>query len=114
MVPLQIRRRIIASQLVLAGLLALLLDSGTAVADRRQEPNESRKDKRDKGSEPEPDEQYRRDAERVVAGIELEKLVDDEWVKVRRIEKPLLYYGDPTRNNDRGSVWAWGEKGRPV
>ena len=26
----------------------------------------------------------------------------------------MLYYGDPTRNNDRGSVWAWGEKGRPV
>jgi hypothetical protein len=60
------------------------------------------------------DEQHRRDAEKVVAGIDLEMLVGDKWVKVKRVEKPLLYYGDPTRNNDRGSVWAWGEKGRPV
>ena len=26
----------------------------------------------------------------------------------------LLYYGDATRENDRGSVWGWGQKGRPV
>ena len=50
----------------------------------------------------------------MVGGIELEVLAGDKWVKVKQVEKPLLYYGDPTRNNDRGSVWAWGEKGRPV
>ena len=43
-----------------------------------------------------------------------EVLVGEKWTKVKRIEKPLLYYGDATRENDRGSVWAWGEKGRPV
>jgi hypothetical protein len=62
----------------------------------------------------EPGEEYRREVEQVVAGIELEHLVGDTWTKVKRIEKPLLYYGDATRENDRGSVWGWGEVGRPV
>lgn len=38
----------------------------------------------------------------------------EKWSKVKRIEKPLLYYSEPTRNHDRGSVWAWCESGRPV
>jgi hypothetical protein len=40
-------------------------------------------------------------------------LSDDTWTRVPRIEKPLLFYDEPTRNNDRGSVWGWGTKGRP-
>lgn len=60
------------------------------------------------------EDEYRRAAEKVVGAIELEALVGEKWVKVPRIEKALLYYGDPTRENDRGSVWGWGEKGRPV
>jgi hypothetical protein len=60
------------------------------------------------------DEEHRRAAVKVIAEIEVEVLVGDTWTAVKRIEKPLLYYGDPTRNNDRGSVWGWGEKGRPV
>lgn len=60
------------------------------------------------------DEQYRREAAEVVGGIELEMLAGGTWSKVKRIEKPLLFYGDPTRENDRGSVWGWGDKGRPV
>jgi hypothetical protein len=88
---------------LIAALSVLSFASGAG-----QEPPEAKKD------ESVPDEQYRRDAEKVVGGIELEMLSGDRWDKVKRIEKPLLYYGDPTRNNDRGSVWAWGEKGRPV
>jgi hypothetical protein len=60
------------------------------------------------------EEQTRREAERVVREIDLEFLRDDKWAKVERIEKPLLFYVEPTRNNDRGSVWGWAQKGRPV
>ncbi len=58
--------------------------------------------------------QARRAAERFVDTIELEQLSDDMWTKVKRIEKPLLYFSDETRGHQRGSVWAWGEKGRPA
>jgi len=50
----------------------------------------------------------------VVRQIDLEVLVNDQWSKVERIEKALLFYGDHTRNNDRGSVWGWGRNGRPL
>jgi hypothetical protein len=60
------------------------------------------------------EEEHRRAAEKVIGTIEVETLVGGEWVKSKRVEKPVLYYGDPTRGHDRGSVWAWGEKGRPV
>jgi hypothetical protein len=79
-------------------------------ADAQKEPPGREQDKPEKDV----NEEHRRDAERVVATIDLEMLVGEKWVKVKRIEKPLLYYGDPTRSNDRGSVWGWGEKGRPV
>ena len=57
---------------------------------------------------------YRREAERLVGGIDLEVLRGDEWSKVKRVETPLLLFGDATRGHDRGSVWAWGETGRPA
>jgi hypothetical protein len=60
------------------------------------------------------EEKHRKAAEEVIGGIDPEILVDDKWAKAKRIEKPLLFYGDPTRDNDRGSLWAWGEKGRPA
>jgi len=63
---------------------------------------------------PDADEEHRKVAEKVVSAIDVEVLVADKWTAAKRIEKPLLYYGDPTRENDRGSVWAWGDKGRPV
>ncbi len=93
--------------LVGAGLMIAALGVGSA------EPP-ANKDDPAKGAAPDADEEHRRAAEKVVGGIELEALSGDTWVKVKRIEKPLLYHGDPTRANDRGSVWAWGEKGRPV
>jgi hypothetical protein len=67
-----------------------------------------------KGAGPDADEEHRRAAEQVAGGIDVEVLTDGTWSRVKRVEKPLLYYGDPTRAHDRGSVWAWGEKGRPV
>lgn len=68
----------------------------------------------DPPKKPDLDEEHRKAAEKVVNTIEVEVLVADKWAKAKRLEKPLLYYGDPTRENDRGSVWAWGDKGRPA
>jgi hypothetical protein len=87
-------------------MVALLVLSAATSADPLQEPPE-------KGTVTD-EEQHRREAERLVRGIELEMLVDEKWTEVKRIEKPLLFYGDPTRGHTRGSVWAWGEIGRPV
>lgn len=84
-------------------VVAALLVASTAPAD----PPE-------KGAGPDADEEIRRAAEKVVDEIDLELFSADSWIKVERIEKPLLYFGDSTRNNDRGSVWGWGRKGRPV
>jgi hypothetical protein len=91
-----------------AGLTAALLLAAVAAAT----PQEPKKDAPDKAAEA--DERHRVEAERVVSQIEVEVQTDDAWSKVERIEKPLLYYGDATRENDRGSVWGWGRKGRPV
>jgi hypothetical protein len=99
--------------LVFSGLIVLaLLYLGTASADPRRD--DEKKDKAEKGTESDSDEEYRREAEKLADSIEIEVFKGDIWCKAKRIEKPLLFYGDPTRNNDRGSVWGWGEKGRPV
>jgi len=85
-----------------AGLMiAALLMASPAPADPQKEPPNAKKDKPEKG-EPAVDDEYRREAEKLVGGIEVEIKDDDKWSKVKRIEKPLLFYGDPTRDNDRG------------
>lgn len=33
---------------------------------------------------------------------------------VKRIERPLLIFGDSARDNGDGTLWAWGEGGRPL
>jgi len=33
---------------------------------------------------------------------------------VKRIERPLLVFGDSTRSNGDGTLWAWGREGRPL
>ncbi len=60
------------------------------------------------------EEATRRAAEKLVGTIEVEIQNDDKWTKVKRIDKPLLLFGDATREYVGGSFWAWGEKGRPV
>jgi hypothetical protein len=96
------------------GIVALLVIS-TALIGSPQKPSfAAKKDKTEPEAGKKTDEQVRREAERIVREIELEILRDDKWTKVERIDKPLLFYEEPTRNNDRGSVWGWGRKGRPV
>jgi hypothetical protein len=96
-------------------LVGLLLIVSTAlVGSLPGSPPEEKNDKTEPGAEKNADEQLRREAEQVFRAIDLEILNDDKWIKVERIEKPLLFYTEPTRNNDRGSVWGWVQKGRPV
>lgn len=33
---------------------------------------------------------------------------------IEMLPNPLLTYGDATRNNEAGTLWAWGKSGRPV
>ncbi len=75
-------------------------------------PADDKKEKPD-GVSGEPSD-MRRAAEKLVGTIELEVQTGDKWSKVKRLDKPLLLYSDNTRDNDRGSVWAWGEQGRPL
>lgn len=92
--------------------LAALAVVAAVSADPPKE--EAKKDNPEKQTSAETDEEYRLRAEKLIADIEIEIFKEDKWSKVKRIEKPLLFYGDPTRNNDRGSLWGWGEKGRPA
>jgi hypothetical protein len=97
---------------VLAALLIVSPVLGEPPQGPSSEPKEGKAEK--VRAEPAADEAIRREAEQIANGIELEVLSDDQWSKVKRIEKPLLFYGDSTRENDRGSVWGWAENGRPL
>jgi hypothetical protein len=35
-------------------------------------------------------------------------------MRVKRIERPLLVFGDSARDNGDGTLWAWGDTDRPV
>jgi hypothetical protein len=98
-----------------AGTLALLLGFIASSAAEPPVPH-SDKDRLPAPSQAGTDanNEVRRAAEKLLREIDLEIRRDDKWNKVERIEEPLLFYGEPTRNNDRGSVWGWGRVGRPV
>src|SRR5947209_16195214 len=66
------------------------------------------------GQPPERTSEIRKAAEQLVDGLELESLQGETWVRAKRIDRPLLLYSDDTRADDRGSLWAWGDKGRPL
>jgi hypothetical protein len=82
---------------LLAALLPVVLTVGPANGQARDEPSEIRKT-----------------AEQLVDSLDLESLQRDTWVKAKRIDRPLLLYTDDTRGDDRGFLWGWGEKGRPL
>jgi hypothetical protein len=58
--------------------------------------------------------EMRKAAAQLVDSLDLESLQGEAWVKVKRIDQPLLRFSDETRADDQGSLWAWGDKGRPV
>lgn len=47
-----------------------------------------------------------------VQTIQMTRNSDDSAIEL--IETPLLRFGEPTRGNEKGSVWAWGRVGRPL
>ena len=47
-----------------------------------------------------------------VDGLELR--LADGGDAVERIDRPLLVFGDSTRSNGDGTLWAWGKSGRPL
>lgn len=95
-------------------LVSLLIVSSALLGSAAQAPPAAKEDKDAAEAKKKAEEQIRRESEVVIGAIELEILRDDKWTKVERIDKPLLYYGDLTRQNDRGSVWGWRQKGRPL
>lgn len=56
----------------------------------------------------------KKNAATLAGQIVVERQVRDSWASVGRMAEPALYYGDPTRNNSNGSVWIWGDSGRPA
>jgi hypothetical protein len=95
-------------------MIAFLSVTSTALLAASQQPPPN-------GAKPNPDKELsdeeqgvRRAAEKLVGEIDVEIQSDDKWTKVKRIEKPLLFFGDDTRGHERGSLWAWGDKGRPI
>src|SRR5437763_15109124 len=58
--------------------------------------------------------EVRKAAEQLVDSFELESLQGETWVKVKWIDRPLLYYTDPTRGDGSGFLFGWGDKGRPL
>lgn len=96
------------------GLVAVLAVAAIVGGAPPPSSPEARREQTEPGTRASTDEQNRQAAEKVVREIDLEIFHGEQWSKVERIEKPLLFYSEPTRNNDRGSVWAWGRKGRPV
>jgi hypothetical protein len=109
MVALPVGRSPLVFQVALALLVAAAMVGSSA------EPSqEAKKDKTDQAAGADANKEVRRVTEKVVREIEIELRSDDKWTKIERIEEPLLFYGEPTRDNDRGSVWGWGRKGRPA
>jgi len=78
------------------------------------DPPQAKSDKAAGDPAAEANEAHRREAEKVIRTIAMEVQDGETWTKVKPIEKPLLYYGDLTRENDRGSLWGWSGKGRPA
>jgi hypothetical protein len=80
--------------------LAVLLPLATFAGTRAQAPEEPS--------------EIRKAAEQLVDGLELESLRGETWVRAKRIDRPLLLYSDDTRGDDRGFLFGWGDKGRPL
>ena len=96
------------------GITVLLIVSTTLVGSPPEASSEAKKDKATPETGKKADEQARRAAEQWVREIEIEIRSADKWTKAERIDKPVLFFSDPTRHDNRGSVWAWGKKGRSI
>ena len=55
-----------------------------------------------------------KEARQIVGEIKVYKLAGRKRDAVELIEQPLLTYVDVPRENEHGTVWAWGRTGRPI
>src|SRR5690242_10232777 len=94
------------SQLLVRLTLAVLAVGILVASAVRAEPLQAEKPVPVQRTEGNADDDHRREVERMVSGIEVEALIDGQWIKVKRIDKPLLYHDDPTRKHTRGSLWG--------
>ncbi len=46
--------------------------------------------------------------------IEMQRLVGEIWVPAALTRQPILRFEELSRDNSTGSVWIWGEAGRPA
>src|SRR5262245_53091929 len=49
-----------------------------------------------------------------VAGFRVTVSVERREEDIELVPTPLLTFGDAARNNEGGTLWAWGKSGRPV
>src|SRR5436190_7226122 len=79
----------------------LLLVAATSVGQEDSKPDEAAKRKA-----------QLQEAKEYMQGFEL-RLATGDKKQLKLSESPLLVFGDPTRANENGTVWIWGE-GRPA
>src|SRR5215469_2854660 len=58
------------------------------------------------------DEARLRSTERHVRSLRLQSL--DSKTEIELVGRPLLTFADPVRQHQSGTVWAWGDGGRPA
>jgi len=70
---------------------------------------ESDKDKRDEARE-----KRLADMRQIAERFTVQVVTDDKPRKVPLMESPILRFNDPAREFHDATLWAWGDKGRPV
>lgn len=55
-----------------------------------------------------------KEAREHMAEFTVDSAAKDRAGPIEMLPNPLLTYGDAARNNEAGTLWAWGKSGRPV
>ena len=55
-----------------------------------------------------------KEAREHVSQFKAQLLASGREAPIEMLPNPLLTYGDAARNNEAGTLWAWGKSGRPV
>lgn len=89
-------------RLPIVGSLAVIFTLTIAVRSDEDSP---------KKSEPSP---AVREARAHMSEFTVDSSATDRTGPIEMLPNPLLTFGDATRNNEAGTLWAWGKSGRPV
>ena len=92
--------------LALAAVLAGLLVIGSSGPQlRAQSDDEAHKKQR---------EEHRREMQRLAQSVAVFEIIRTERTESKRLREPLMRYSDIAREIYDSTLWAWGERGRPV